>query len=103
FDLGVESVALYGYPYLMFHRADLHAILVEAVQAEKADAIHVDSKCSGFAQDEAEVVLRLDNGGIVRGDALIGADGVHSVIREGLFGADAPKFAGVMAWRGVIP
>ena len=39
----------------------------------------------------------------VRGDVLIGADGVHSTIRQGLFGADQPEFTGLMAWRGVIP
>jgi salicylate hydroxylase len=39
----------------------------------------------------------------VRGDVLIGADGVHSNIRQGLFGADRPEFTGLMAWRGVIP
>jgi salicylate hydroxylase len=103
FDLGTESVALYGYPYLMFHRADLHRILVDAVRAEKADAIHTGCKCTGFDQDERGVALRMEGGAEARGDALIGADGVHSAIRAGLFGADEPQFAGVMAWRGVIP
>jgi salicylate hydroxylase len=87
----------------MFHRADLHGILVDAVRAEKADAIHTGCKCIGFDQDERGVVLRMEGGAEARGDALIGADGVHSAIRAGLFGADEPQFAGVMAWRGVIP
>jgi salicylate hydroxylase len=34
---------------------------------------------------------------------VLGADGVHSVVRASLFGADAPEFAGVVAWRGVVP
>lgn len=102
FDLGTESVALYGYPYLMFHRADLHRILVDAVRAEKADAIHAGCKCTGFAQDETGVALRIEGGREARGDALIGADGVHSLIRETLFGPDRPVFSGCMAWRGII-
>jgi salicylate hydroxylase len=103
FDLGVESEALYGFPYLMFHRADLHSILVDAVRAEKADAIHTGCKVTGCDQDAAGVVLRMEGGAEARGDLLVGADGVHSAVRGALFGADAPQFAGVMAWRGVIP
>ena len=48
------------------------------------------------------VTLRLASGE-VHGDALIGADGVHSRIREALFGPDRPRFTGYMAWRGTIP
>src|SRR5256885_7217858 len=36
-------------------------------------------------------------------DLLIGADGVHSRIRQALFGPDRPSFTGIIAWRGVIP
>ena len=103
FDLGAESVERYGYPYLTFHRADLQQVLADAVRREKPDAIHVDSRCAGFDQDGGRVTLRLDNGTIVEGDALIGADGVHSAIRQCLFGDDRPEFTGCMAWRGVIP
>ncbi len=103
FDLGAESVERYGYPYLMFHRADLQQVLVDAVRREKPDAIHLDSRCDGFDQDGGRVTLRLDNGAAAEGDALIGADGVHSAIRQSLFGDDRPEFTGCMAWRGVIP
>lgn len=37
------------------------------------------------------------------GDVLVGADGIHSRIRDGLFGPDTPRFTGQVAWRGVIP
>ena len=103
FDLGAESVERYGYPYLTFHRADLQEVLANAVRCEKPDAIHLNSRCSGFDQNDSRVRLRLENGGAVEADALIGADGVHSAIRQNLFGDDRPKFAGCMAWRGVIP
>ena len=103
FDLGAESVERYGYPYLTFHRADLQEVLANAVRCEKPDAIHLNSRCSSFDQNDSRVRLRLENGGAVEADALIGADGVHSAIRQNLFGDDRPKFAGCMAWRGVIP
>ncbi len=103
FDLGAESVERYGFPYLTFHRADLQAVLADAVRRQKADAIHLDSRCAGFDQDGGRVTLLLENGATPEGDALIGADGVHSAIRQALFGADRPQSTGCMAWRGVIP
>ncbi len=103
FDLGVESIRLYGFPYFTVYRPDLHSVLAAAVRALKPDAIHLGAKCAGFEERGREVVLRLDGGGERVGDALIGADGVHSVIRQALFGADKPQFLGVIAWRGVAP
>ena len=78
FDLGAESVARYGAPYFMIHRADLHQVLIDAVRAIKPDAIRLDARCTGFDDDGRSVTLRLANGERVTGDALIGADGVHS-------------------------
>lgn len=49
------------------------------------------------------MTLLLANGERVTGDALIGADGVHSVIRRQLFGGDTAQFTGCVAWRGLIP
>jgi salicylate hydroxylase len=103
FDLGATSVAQYGYPYFMMYRPDLHKVLADAVRAIKPDAIMLGAQCLGFAQDNDGVTLKLADGGEVRGDVLIGADGVHSRIRGQLFGADQPVFSGCLAWRGVIP
>ncbi len=102
FDLGPQSVARYGYPYFTVYRPDLLAVLAAGVRAEKPDAIHLGARSRGFLQDADGVTLLLE-AGAVRGDVLIGADGVHSNIRQGLFGADRPEFTGLMAWRGVIP
>lgn len=102
FDLGAVSVERYGYPYLTVYRPDLISVLADAVRAIKPGAIHLGARAAGFGQDDGGVTLHLDSGS-VKADALIGADGVHSNIRQGLFGADAPVFTGLMAWRGVIP
>jgi salicylate hydroxylase len=102
FDLGAESVARYGYPYMMFHRGDLHRVLVDAVRAEKADAIRLNASCVGCDQEGDRVHLRIDGASDATGDALIGADGVHSNIRQALFGKDDRTFSGLIAWRGVI-
>ena len=101
-DLGEESVARYGFPYCTAYRPDLLAVLADGVRRVKPDAIHLRAKCSGFAQDSNGVTLRYE-GGEAKGDALIGADGVHSRIRQALFGDDKPEYTGMLSWRGVIP
>jgi salicylate hydroxylase len=103
FDLGKVSVERYGYPYFTVYRPDVLNVLADAVRREKPDAIHLGKRCVGFRQDDSCVELQLENGESVRGDALIGADGVHSRIRQGLFGADRPQFTGIIAWRGIVP
>jgi salicylate hydroxylase len=77
FDLGAQSVALYGYPYFTIYRPDLHRILADAVKALKPNAIHLNSTCLGFKEEDDHVSLQLADRR-VSGDVLIGADGVHS-------------------------
>ncbi len=87
FDLGATSVERYGYPYFMIHRADLHATLVQAVRALKPDAIHLDKAVTGLEQAGTTATLKFADGGSATGDAVVGADGVHSALRSALFGA----------------
>jgi len=103
FDLGAESVARYGYPYLTIYRADLHRILEQAVRANDPEAVSLGAKVTQFTQDDKGVAAVLASGERLEGSALIGADGVHSRVRAALFGADAAAFSGTVAWRGVIP
>ena len=102
FDLGAESIARYGHPYLTVYRPDLLAVLAEAVRREKPDAIHLGTKVTGFTQSSQKVELDFEKKKF-SGDALIGSDGVHSTIRQALFGADKPAFTGNIAWRGIAP
>jgi len=84
-------------------RPDLLQVLVDAVRAKKPDAIHLGRRAVAVSQHDGRVTLALEDGATAEGDALIGADGVHSHIRHGLFGGDSPRFFGMIAWRGVIP
>ncbi len=102
-DLGANAETRYGSPYWLVHRGDFHAVLVRALAERAPDAVHVGARCVGFEQDAGGVTLLLENGERVLGDALIGADGVHSNIRARLFGGGHAKFTGFMAWRGVVP
>ncbi|MGD0024536.1 MAG: FAD-dependent monooxygenase [Xanthobacteraceae bacterium] len=103
FDLGMESVERYGFPYITIHRGDLHGVIAQALLQEKPGAIHLDRKCVGLTQTPHRVELRFATGAPVTAKLVIGADGVHSVVRVNLFGAAKPQFCGIIAWRGVVP
>lgn len=80
------------------HRAELLALLVEALGA---DSIQLGMTCVGFTQDAKGVCARFADGQEVQGDVLIGADGLHSIIRAQLFGVSKPRYAGYTCWRGL--
>ena len=103
FDLGMESVARYGSPYITIHRGDLHTVIAHGLAQAKPGVIHLNRKCVELTQAPDHVELRFENGDLVKARLVIGADGVHSVVRENLFGATKPEFCGIIAWRGVIP
>jgi len=103
FDLGLESVERYGFPYITIHRGDLHQVLAQAVLAAKPGAVHLNHKCIGVAPTADRVELRFEAAAPVTAEIAVGADGVHSVVREKLFGAARPEFCGIIAWRGVVP
>jgi salicylate hydroxylase len=103
FDLGMESVERYGFPYLTLHRGDLHSVLAQALERAKPGTIHLDRKCVGLTQSSDQVELRFADGAAVTAKLVIGADGLHSVVRADLFGAPKPQFCGIVAWRGVVP
>ena len=92
--------SLFGAPYLCMHRADLHDALASTVPP---DCIHLDKKLTGLDQSSGQVTLRFADGSRVQADAVIGADGVHSVVREIIIGADTPIHKGRIAYRAVFP
>ena len=103
FDLGADSRARFGAPYWFVHRGDLHRVLRDAVTALKPDAIRVGQRCVGCRTEANRAVVEIDGHGERTGDVLIGADGVHSMLRTSLFGQTKPIYTGIMAWRGLIP
>jgi len=103
FDLGVESVARYGFPYITVHRNDLHQLLLKAVLAAKPDAIHLNHRFVGVERNDSVATVAFADKPSASFDVVIGADGVHSKMRELLFGSGPVQFTGIVAWRGVIP
>jgi salicylate hydroxylase len=103
YDLGAASNQRYGSPHVLLHRGDLHALLVAAVQKLKPDAIHLSQRCVGVTQHDGHVDVRFEGGETKRATFVIGADGIHSKVREQLFGPSRPEFTGCVAWRAVVP
>jgi 2-polyprenyl-6-methoxyphenol hydroxylase-like FAD-dependent oxidoreductase len=81
------------------HRADLQDVLVRA--AADAD-VRLGLACVGFTESSEAVAAVLDDGLEIEGDLLVGADGIHSVVRRQLTGDDPPLYAGYFGWRAVI-
>jgi salicylate hydroxylase/6-hydroxynicotinate 3-monooxygenase len=98
-ELGDDVVKRYGAPYFYMHRGDLHSSLESIVPPE---IIHREHKLSRVSPDEDGVSLHFENETIARAHVVIGADGVHSVVREQLFGYTPPVFTGRVAYRTVF-
>lgn len=89
----------YGASHYTIHRADLHGMLCEQVPAEY---IHLGKRCTGVKQDSTGVEVTFADGTMVYANAVIGADGIHSVIRKAI-ADDMPRFSGTKAYRSLIP
>jgi 2-polyprenyl-6-methoxyphenol hydroxylase-like FAD-dependent oxidoreductase len=83
-----------------FHRAELHAMLIE--KAGGNEVLETGRHCIGFEQDERGVAAQFSEGGMLRADVLVGADGIQSIIRQQLFGKEPLRYAGYTAWRGTV-
>jgi salicylate hydroxylase len=98
FELGETSVKRYGTPHIMLHRGDLQMILAGAVRQLKPDAIRLGTTCVGVTQSEGQATVHTASGVTATAAFVIGADGIHSKVRESLFGADRPSSPAW--WRG---
>ncbi len=103
FDLGSSSRDRYGTPHIMMHRGDLQGVIADAVRRLKPDAIHLGMRCVAVSQTDAHAEAWFEGGKAVTGSYVIGADGIHSKVRESMFGPDRPIFVGCVAWRGLVP
>ena len=82
------------------HRADLIDVLRTVVPDS---VIHTGHRLVALAQDEDGVDLTFENGATFRADAVIGADGIHSIVRAALGFTDSPVSSGTAAYRALVP
>jgi salicylate hydroxylase len=99
-ELGLSIENRYEAPYYHFHRADLIALLADAFGRKE---IKLGRRLVDVEQAETGVTAHFEDGTSERGDLLIGADGIHSQVRERLFGEEKPRFSGQIAYRGLAP
>ena len=95
--------AQYGAPYIHLHRADLHGLLADALEAAQPGAIRLGHQLARIASDADRAELHFRNGAQASAAVAIGADGVKSIVRDALFATQPPLFTGQVAWRGVLP
>lgn len=105
--LGHTCRQKYGFPYLNIHRADLIAILAEAADQQDNVEVHLSSRVDSISSTADRVRIQIpDLPGpqqYFSSDLLIGADGIHSIVREYLHGREKPRFTGNIAWRMLVP
>jgi salicylate hydroxylase len=101
--LGQSFRARFGFPYGLMHRADLHQVLLNACRQDALVQLHTNSKCVAFKDKGDGVDVTLADGRVVSGSALVGADGLWSVVRQSIVGDGAPRLAGHICYRAIVP
>ncbi|MCY1419549.1 6-hydroxynicotinate 3-monooxygenase [compost metagenome] len=97
--LGEFARREYGASYITVHRGDLHALQMSTIQP---GTVHFGKRLEKIADEDDQVRLDFTDGTSTRADIVIGADGIHSKIREELLGAEAPLYSGWVAHRALI-
>jgi salicylate hydroxylase len=103
FSLSEEHQRMHGAPYTQLHRADLHDILAAKAREFDPDVVRLNRKAVGYVESAAGVELRFEDGTSARGDLLIGADGLKSMVRGQMQGVTPVTYTGDAAWRLVVP
>ena len=98
--MGDHAEQQYGAPQITIHRADVLAALTGAFPAEQ---IRFGKRLTALSTGPQGVTLSFEDGSSRTHDVVIGADGIHSRVRAALFGAESPRFTGVVSFRAVVP
>jgi salicylate hydroxylase len=102
--LGETMRRRYGAPYVCVHRADLHALLLDAVRAAGSGVLMTDTRIAEVEAGEDLVCISSSGARAWEGEALVGADGLWSIARQRLdvpSAAEAPRVTGHTAWRAL--
>ena len=98
---GAAFMARFGNPYAVIHRVDVHKSLLEAAVETGRVAFITSTHVERVAQDAHSVTVHCSNGQHYRGQALIGADGGKSVVRQ-QYVNDPPRVTGHVVYRAVV-
>jgi 6-hydroxynicotinate 3-monooxygenase len=90
----------YGAAYITIHRGDMHAMLVNTVTP---GTIQFGKRLINLDQTATAVAMEFADGDTAHADIVIGADGVHSRVREWMLGAERPIYSGYIGHRVIFP
>ncbi|HEX6267347.1 MAG TPA: 3-hydroxybenzoate 6-monooxygenase [Burkholderiales bacterium] len=91
----------FGNPYAVTHRADIHGALLDGCKAAGIE-LRAGTRVAGFEIEEKGVSVKTAGGERIEASALVGADGVRSVVRERIVGDGEPPVSGHMCYRAVL-
>jgi salicylate hydroxylase len=101
-SLGPQARARYDQPYATLHRADLHALLLQAVRQLPRVHLALNARVAGYTESTDGVRVTGENEAVYEAHALIGADGLWSRVRSQLLGAQPARASGHLAYRGMV-
>jgi salicylate hydroxylase len=94
-----QQATLFGSAGATAHRADLLDVLAQSLPS---DLVTLGARCIAVQSVDRVAVARFQDGSEVEADVIVGADGIHSAVRESMFGPDAPRFTGKICYRSVV-
>ncbi len=101
--LGEETLRRYGAPYATIHRADLQQILLKEVSSQDRVLLNLGSEAKSFVRHDHHVALSLADGRTTQGEALVGADGLWSRVRQQMLQGETLHAFGHLAYRALVP
>lgn len=101
--LGDAHAEKHGAPYYQIHRVDLHAALLDALNALDPHAVRLGMRAQHIRETGDHVEVAFADGSTAHAELLIGADGIKSVVRQHVVDAEPPIYTGHVAWRLSIP
>ena len=90
----------FGAPFSSLHRAALQRLLAEAFGPEH---LHLGCRAEGLEEHGQRIRVSCSSGAVFEGGVVVGADGVHSLVRRWITGGDEPVYSGTSGFRGLVP
>lgn len=103
FALAEAHERMHAAPYLQLHRADLHAALVDRLSELDPNVVRLNKRLVHYREEADGVHAHFADGTSARGELLVGADGLKSVVRREIVGDAGATYTGDAAWRIVVP